>query len=58
MGDEGLVVEQSADAGLLVLLIKLGDFLVAVDLSHSRLTMENTEEKRRLTVDLFLSSED
>jgi hypothetical protein len=55
VGDKGLVVEQPADAGLLRLLAELRDLLVTVDLSHPRLTMENTEEKRRLTVDLFLS---
>jgi hypothetical protein len=55
MGDEGMVIQQAANAGLLRLLTKLGDLLIAVDLNHLCLTMEKTEEKRRLTVERFLS---
>jgi hypothetical protein len=40
------------------LLAEVGDLLIAVDLSGLALTIENTDEKSRLTVDLFLSSDD
>lgn len=58
MRDEGLVIQQTANAGLLRLLAELGDLLIAVNLSYQCLTMEKTEEKRRLTVERFLSSEE
>ena len=39
-------------------LCEIGDLMIIVDLREMIFTMEKTEEKRRLTVDLLLSSEE
>ena len=58
MADENVVFQQFADFGLVGFFIEVCDLMIIVDLGGMMFTMEKTEEKSLLTVDLLLSSEE